>query len=71
MATRISAVTVPKLEDQAANAALYAPKTDSKDGNRFLDSDNKLSSASKCTITPCATQRSHANSIIVKAPPRL
>jgi hypothetical protein len=37
-----------KLEDQAALAALYVTKYDStKDGQKYLDSDHKLSSAGK------------------------
>lgn len=38
----------PKLEDLAATAALYVTNQHrSKDGNQFLDGDNKLSSAGK------------------------
>lgn len=41
--------TSTKLEDQAALAALYVTKYDSssKDGQAFLDSDHRLSSAGK------------------------
>jgi hypothetical protein len=40
--------TSSKLEDQAALAALYVTKYDtSKDGQKYLDSDHKLSSAGK------------------------
>jgi len=44
--------TFQKLEDQAAAAALYVTihdKTQGKTGYEFLDKDNKLSSAGKCT----------------------
>lgn len=52
-----------KLEDQAATAALYITHPERKsDGDRFLDSDNKLSSAGMSTcstahVTDLANQR--------------
>jgi len=46
--------TSNKLEDQAALAALYVTKYDSSsDGQRFLDSDHKLSSAGKFNSSEC------------------
>jgi hypothetical protein len=46
----------PKLEDQAAIAALYVTKYDNapKAGRDFLDNDNKLSSAGETSFSECA-----------------
>jgi len=56
MATQTSAVISAKLEDQATTAALYVTKSvqhGSFDGNPYLDSGNRTSSAGKAIYYFC------------------
>lgn|ERR1711969_443811 len=62
-----------KLEDQAALAALYVTKYDNnhgsskKNGQEFLDKDNKLSSAGKSPVAKFGTCGFELNCLLLQA----